>query len=514
MDRRTSDSGPRAHVTREQVVAAMAGGPDAVLTLIEQTVAAAVATAVAAALAPVLERLRVLEAAQAKDSHNSSKPPSSDVTRTGRAPKSLRGKPGTSGKRPGGQPGHRGTTLALRATPDVVTTHVPATCAHCGHGFTPPDPPAVAVAGERRQVFELPPIALVCTEHRLAERPCPHCGAWTRGAFPPAARATVQYGPGLLALGLYLTTQHLLPGARAAEVLTTLTGQRVSPATVQAAERRCAAALAPVTARILTGLARSAVLQLDETAFYVVETRGPAARWWLHVACTPTLTHYTAHPKRGTAAHAAVGLLPTYTGTAVHDGYASYATHAGCRHALCGVHLLRELTFLAEEGAPATCRWAAAFKRALRAMKRGADRARAAGAAALDRATLGRYRRRYAALLAHGEAAEPPPVRTAARGRPKRSLGAQLLFRLRRDQDAVLRFLADLAVPFDNSQAERDVRMMRVEQKISGGFRTPAGAATFCTNRGYLSTARKQAQHPLTVLRDALLGQPFMPAIP
>jgi transposase len=492
-------------ITREAILAVYGQGPEAVVTLVETLVAR---------INALEARVTALEAAQAKDSHNSGKPPSSDSTRAGRAPQSLRGK---SGKPPGGQPGHPGTTLALRARPDRVALHAPAACAGCGHAFAA-EAPAVAVAGERRQVFELPPVVLVCTEHRLAERACPRCGACTRGRFPPEARATVQYGPGLLALGLYLTTQHLLPVARAAEVLAALTGQRLSPATLLAAEGRCATTLAPVTARILTGLARSAVVHLDETAFYVVEGAGSAARWWLHVTCTRALTHYTPHPKRGTEAHAAVGLLPTYGGTAVHDGYASYGTHTGCRHALCGVHLLRELTFLAEEGPPATRHWAAAFKRALQVMKRGADRARAAGAAALDRVTLGRYRRRYAALLAQGEAAEPPPTRPAARrdgrGRLTRSPGAQLLHRLRRDRDAVLRFLADLAVPFDNSQAERDVRMMRVEQKISGGFRTPVGAATFCTLRGYLSTARKQDQHALTVLCDALLGHPFMPAIP
>ena len=258
-------------------------------------------------------------------------------------------------------------------------------------------------------------------------------------------------------------------------------------------------------------------MHLDETAFYVgdLRTGGPAARWWLHVVCTPTLTYYTAHPRRGTGAHAAIGLLPTYTGTAVHDGYASYGMHTGCRHALCGAHLLRELTFLAEEGAPATRRWAAAFKRALRTMKCAADRARSAGAAALDAATRRRYQQRYNALLAQGEAAEPAPAPAGPQGgQRRRSPGAKLLYRLRRDRAAVLRFVEDLAVPFDNSEAERDVRMMRVEQKVSGGFRTPAGAATFCAIRGYLTTARKQGQPALGVLRAALVGQPFMPAIP
>ncbi len=480
-------------MSREEVLAVYAQGPDAV--------AALVATLVARVNA-LEARVAALEGAQAKDSHNSGKPPSSDVTRAGRAPKSLRGK---SGKAPGGQPGHPGRTLALRAAPDAVLTHVPAACHACGLAFAAgaPTPP---VAGERRQVFELPPVALTCTEHRVAERVCAGCGATTRGTYPLEARSTVQYVPGVLALGVYLTAQHLLPVARAAEVLGALVGQRVSPATLVAAEARGAAAVAPVTARIRAGLAASPVLHLDETGFFVA-----AERWWLHVVCTPTLTHYAAHPKRGTEAHAAVGLLPGYGGTAVHDGYASYFTHGGCRHALCGVHLLRELTYLAEE---CGARWAAALKRALLAMKHAADRARAAGGAALPRAALARYRRRYAALLAAGDAAEPPPTRATKYGPPRRTPGGQLLARLRRDQGAVLRFAHDLAVPFDNSEAERDLRMMKVEQKVSGGFRTPAGAHTFCALRGYLSTARKQGRDALIVLRDLLAGCPFTPAVP
>jgi transposase len=258
------------------------------------------------------------------------------------------------------------------------------------------------------------------------------------------------------------------------------------------------------------------VLHLDETGFFVGEGRGPMRRWWLHVVCTPTLTHYAADPHRGTKAHAAAGLLPAYRGVAVHDGYPAYFTHRGCTHALCGVHLLRELTGLAEpqpDGRPGA-RWAAALRRALLTMKQAADRARAAGAAALPRATLARYRRRYDALVAAGEAAEPPPTRGAKYGPPRRTSGGQLLHRLRRDREVALRFLADLRVPFDNSEAERDLRMMKVEQKVSGGFRTPAGAHTFCALRGYLSTARKQGRSALGVLTDLLAGQPFMPAVP
>lgn len=226
------------------------------------------------------------------------------------------------------------------------------------------------------------------------------------------------------------------------------------------------------------------------------------------------------HAQRGRAAHAALGLLPAFRGTVVHDGYQAYGTadrpQYRCRHALCGVHLLRELTFLAEEY---HLRWAAALKRSLLRMKAAVAGAQAAGRSALDRATLARYRRRYAALLAAGEAAErahgPPPTRAGpTKGKLKRTPVGRLLVRLSRDRAWVLRFLEDVAVPFDNNEAERDLRMMKVEQKVSGGFRTSAGATTFCTLRSYVVTARKQGRSALAALRALFAGHPFLPAVP
>ncbi|HKG92225.1 MAG TPA: IS66 family transposase [Gemmatimonadaceae bacterium] len=479
-------------ITREEVLAVYAQGPEAVvslvLTLVERINA-------------LEARVAALEAERAKDSRTSSKPPSGDVVRR---PRSLRGK---SGKRPGGQPGHDGHTLALRAEPDRVIEHAPAACAGCGAAL--PGRQGAGrrlVPGERRQVFELPPVRLTCTEHRLLEQRCPACGTWTPGRFPAAARTTAQYGPGLLGLGVYLTTQHLLPVARAAEVLAALTGRRVSPATLVAAEARGASALAPVMQRIRAGLTRAPVIHVDETGFFIA-----GRRQWLHTVSTPALTYYTPHAKRGCGAHDAIGLLPAYAGTAVHDCYDSYFTYP-CRHALCVVHLLRELTFFAEEHG---ARWAAALKRSLLAMKRGVARARAAGRAALERRTRRRYEGRYDALLAAGEAAQPPPrARTDHGGRPRRTPAGNLLVRLRRHRAAVLRFLDDFAVPFDNSEAERDLRMMKVEQKVSGGFRTPHGAQTFCTLRGYVATARKQGGSALDALRELFAGHPFIPAVP
>jgi len=318
----------------------------------------------------------------------------------------------------------------------------------------------------------------------------------------------------VLALGVTLTAQQFLPVQRAADVVRALIGQRIRPATLLAAEQRVATAVAPVVARIHAGLARAPVVRFDETGFFVGDGPGPLQRWWLHVACPRALAYYTAHPRRGTGAHDAIGLLPTYTGTALHDAYSSYCTYTGCRHALCGVHLQRALLFLEEECGAATARWARPLRRALETMRRATVRARETGLTALDARTRRRYARRFDALLAAGEAAEPPPTRADPRWKPRRTPGAQLLYRLRRYRDAVLRFVHDLTVPFDNSEAERDLRMMKVEQKVSGGFRTPAGAATFCTLRTYLVTARKQGIAALDARRTALDGQPFMPTVP
>jgi len=485
-------------MTREEILAVYAQGPEAVVTLV---------TMLLERLAHVEARLAAVEAQLAKDSHTSGKPPSSDPVRR---PRSLREQ---SGKRPGGQPGHEGTTLGLRATPDVVLTPAPAQCHACGTAL-----PAAAVdaaAGvERRQVFDLTPPRLVVAEHRAVEAQCPACGAWTWGACPPDVRTTAQSGPELQALAVYLTTQQLLPVARASEMLAHLTGQPVSVATVLAAEQRAAAALTPVMAHIRTGLLRRPVLGVDETGVFISRRQ-----WWLHPASTPTLTHYTVHPvhpQRGRSAHAAIGILPAFRGTAVHDGFQAYGTadaptYAG-RHALYGVHLLRELTFLAEEYHR---RWAAALKRSLLTRKAAVARATAAGRSTLDRATLRRYWRRYATLLAEGEAAEPPPTRVGpTKGKLKRTPAGRLLFRLRRDRTWVRRFLEDVAVPFDNNEAERNLRMMKVEQKVSGGFRTPTGAATFCTLRGYVVTARKQGRTALDALRDLFAGHPLTPAVP
>ncbi len=228
---------------------------------------------------------------------------------------------------------------------------------------------------------------------------------------------------------------------------------------------------------------------------------------WAHVASTARLTHYAIHPSRGHDATDAIGIVPDYRGMSVHDGWKPYWANASCRHALCNIHHLRELTFLEEEYAQA---WAKALKGVLRAMKAATDQARAQGATRLPQTERDGFVARYEALLAIGLAANPPPTRRPhQRGRVKQSPARNLLERLLLGQEEVLAFLDDLTIPFDNNQAERDLRMLKVQQKVSGCFRAPSGSAAFARLRSYLSTLRKQGVALLDALEILFVGQPL-----
>ncbi len=231
---------------------------------------------------------------------------------------------------------------------------------------------------------------------------------------------------------------------------------------------------------------------------------------WAHVASTPRLTHYAVHAKRGSEATDAIGILPAFTGVSVHDGWVGYRAYTGCRHALCNIHHLRELTFLEEQYQQA---WAKELKALLLEMKAAAEQARAAGLHRLPPAAHSAFVARYEAVLAAGHAANPPPARRPRqRGRVKQTPARNLLERLWLGQEQVLAFLDDLRIPFDNNQAERDLRMLKVQQKVSGAFRSMAGAQAFSRLRGYLSTLRKQGVQLLAALETLFMGQPLYPS--
>jgi transposase len=428
-----------------------------------------------------------LEKLVTKDSHNSSRPPSTDPPWAKRT-KSLRQ---PSGRRVGGQPGHAGHTLRLTQTPQRVVTHRPARCRHCACSLVG----ARAAGVERRQIVELMPARLRVTEHRAEVVRCASCGRRTKAEFPEGVTATMQYGPSILARALYLRDYQLLPYARTAEAMRELFGCSLSAGTLATAVRRCAAGLIQTELKIKRGLRRSPIIHADETGLRV---KGKLA--YVHVASNAHLTHYAADVRRGKAAIDEIDILPSYRGTCVHDGWLSYTHYSGCRHAICGAHLLRELTYF-EELSEVTKAWAAPLKGLLLEMKGVAERKDGQVPAWQAEELTARYDR----LVAEGQEAQPPPDVPQSAWRQARNL----LRRLERRKAEVLRFLSDPAVPFDNNLAERDLRMVKLQQKVSGCFRTGEGARRFCRIRSYVSTMRKQGQEVLRALEGACRGKPL-----
>jgi len=439
-------------------------------------------------------RIAELERRLGLNSNNSGKPPSSDGLKKPRRNKSLRE---ASGKKSGGQPGHPGKTLRQVEKADSTIDHFPQNCAGCGgvlseaacNGFT------------ARQVFDLPkPQPLEVTEHRAHVCTCGSCGMRTRGTFPACVAAPVQYGERIEAFVVYLLHSQLLPEKRVAALLADLFGVTLTTATIARISQDCAERLRPFAETVRDHVAQAPVKHMDETGFRI-----GAKTQWLHIASTLLLTFYRMSSKRGS-------LLCGVSGIVVHDPisfrhWKPYYTLEGVLHALCKAHHLRELQALIEIEKE---EWASKMQRLLRLACHATHLAHDADELVKPRLTA-LIERRYAAILAEGFAhheAQPPLVPPAEqakrRGRAPHRVGHNLLFRLRDRRADVLRFLYDPSVPFTNNLAEQDGRMMKVKQKISGGFRSDEGAQDFGIIRTFLSTARKQGWD----LLQALIGDP------
>jgi len=418
-------------------------------------------------------RIKQLEDQISKNSSNSSKPPSTDEFK--KKPKSLRKK---SGLKPGGQPKHEGSNLKMVDEPDKTILHPVNECTCCGKNLMH----QLINKIERRQVYDIPPIKIEVTEHQSEIKTC-SCGH-TNKAFPIGVNHYVQYGPNIKGTLVYLQDYQLLPYDRTKELVKDLFGHSISTGTLYNIGKYAYEKLEPFEEQLKKLLTYCLVVGFDETGFRVM-----ANRIWLHSYSTAKHAYYQIHPRRGQVAMNAIGILPNFKGIAVHDFWKSYYTYQ-CDHALCNAHLLRDLIFIKERFEQD---WAQDLIDLLLKMKTAKQKAIAQGKSAFSLATIRKYKALYQAILKKGftlNPFKPPPVKK--RGRPKKSAPRNLLERLSNFADDILRFFTNFSVPFDNNFSERDLRMMKVKQKISGSFRSFTGAKYFARIRSYIMTARKQ----------------------
>jgi transposase len=442
-------------------------------------------------LSELERRCRELSGRLAQNSRNSSRPPSTDGPAKP-VRKCLRTK---TGRRPGGQLGHPGNTLQPVAKPDHVLVHPLNRCTcGCCQGCSLA---AVPVLGyEKRQVFELPQKPLEVSEHRAEIKCCPVSGVRVVAAFPPQVNAPAQYGPRFRGQMVYLHHEHFLPYTRLTQICEVLYGQPLSEATVVTASERLYTHLAPFEHRLWVLLPKAAANNCDETGMRVA-----GKLYWLHVVSNARLTFYGVHPKRGRQAMDYFDILPRCRNFLIHDHFKAYYTYEQCLHALCNAHHLRELKFLSEEQHEL---WAAELSQFLLDLHQRCQRRGMLGERAFKK-VLAAYHR----ILAKGRRRHPRQP-----GRGAQSKAANLLDRLEEFDWDVLAFSVFEEVPFTNNGGEQDLRMEKVQQKISGCFRTLHGARVFARIRSYISTCRKQKRNLLEELERAILGQPFLPTAP
>jgi transposase len=436
-----------------------------------------------------------------KDSQNSSRPPSSDRHKRTR---SLRER---SGRRPGGQAGHPGATLELVGQPDHLIVHAAKECRLCGSSLKGGE----VVKCERRQVYDLPPLKIEVTEHRARTIICHYCGVKNKAKFPSGVNAPAQYGERIESVAAYLLGYQLLPYDRCAETIRDLFDCPLSVGTLTTLLKRCAREMVEPLMLIKEGLRKSDVLGVGETNLRVNEKQQ-----WIHVTSSNRLTLLAHHRKRGRPAIESVGILPRYEGVCVHDGFTAYDRYDNCRHSLCNAHLLRELNYVIETTDPG---WAKRMKTLLLEIKAAVDCARGQERFSIPARRRQEFQSRFDAIIEEARklyGALQKKHRNRRRrsiipDSPLRTAGRKLARRMEAKKEQVLRFMQDFSVPFDNNQSERDLRMIKVKQKISGCFRTERGAEDFCNLRSYVSTMRKQGHRAMEAIRSVIAGKAMMP---
>lgn len=430
-----------------------------------------------------------------KNSRNSSKPPFSDGLSKATA-KSLR-KP--SGKKAGGQKGHSGVTLSVLDEPDEIVSHMPRECAGC-----PQFESCLGKArtGETRHVVDAVIETHVVAHKALVIECCPVNGGHKKAAFPEEIKGAVQYGENLQALAVALNTVGAVSMNRTREILSGVFGIPISTGTICAMVSRLAAKVKDVVESIRQKMADSAIGHFDETG-----ARVDGKTCWVHNASNDEYTYLTINRKRGYEGMEAAGVLPAFKGVAVHDCWASYWKYTDILHAICCAHLLRELIGVEENHPEQT--WPRAFIELLLAMKKAKEKAAKVGKAELSAYYHRKFDKFYEETLETAFRQNPYQEPTEKkRGRKKRGKILALVDRLKAYKASVCLFINNFTVPFDNNQAERDIRMIKTKMKVSGCFRSTAGAADYLLVMSYVGTAKKHGFNAFDAIRRAISGNP------
>jgi len=425
-------------------------------------------------------RLKALEGKLSKNSSNSSKPPSSDKNNSGKKAKKTTSSRKKSGKRPGGQPGHKGSTLEMSSKPDKVITLPVSNCINCNHSFK-----GVSAELEKRQVFEIPEPQISITEYQAQVKYCKDCDCHTVACFPAGVTHTTQYGPRAKSLMVYMTQYQLLPYQRASEFFRAVYNHNVSAGTIVNAVNVLSSRLRKVESEIKSLLIQSTLAHADETGANI-----KGKKQWLHTVGTTELTHYAIHEKRGRIATEDIGILPDFSGTLIHDHWKSYFTYENIQHGLCNAHHIRELRFIYEHH---HIKWAKKISNLLIAINIHKEKLLSHKKSFTKRQISG-YQDCYDEILSKARTEQ------ARRGTTD---SKNLLKRLKNYKSEVLLFMTDMRAPFTNNLSEQDIRMMKVKQKISGCFRNISGGENFCRIRSVISTTKKNKKNVFDILQIA-----------
>jgi len=445
------------------------------------------------------EQIKKLESQLNMNSKNSSKPPSTDNKL--KKDKKDKKKQAFSKNKRGGQKGHKGHTLKISQTPDKVEHLIPTECSCCGKSLEN----SKSINVEKRQVFDIPPVKIQVTEYQAHTKECPHCHAHNKAKFPENVKSPVQYGNRLKAFVSYLNAYQMIPYERIVEFIEDLTNHRISTGTVYNFLHIHYNQLKNFETILQKELISKEILHSDETGINI-----KAKLHWIHVASSSKLTYYMLHTKRGKDAINDMNIIPNYKGILVHDHWAAYNKYTNCSHSYCNAHVLRELEGITQND---NVQWSKDMHTLLTTMNKAVHRAKDNNKESLSDAQIKKFTKSYEKITKSALKLYPlsKPPDKKQKGKQKQSKAKNLLDRLLKYKNEHLRFISDFRVPFTNNQAEKDLRMIKVKEKISGSFASFKGGEMFCRIRSYISTLKKNKLSVFKGLESVLNGELVLP---